>query len=85
MHEHETTHRMQRPELLGLLHEILQNDLVTAPVRSPLGATARDVAELNRETAIIAVPRADRVRWQAAAGFVIAFVTGFALTFSIVY
>jgi hypothetical protein len=82
MDEHETTHRMQRPALLGLIREILQHDLVTAKIRAP--QAVRDVVEADRVTAIIAVPRFARTSRHLALGFVVAFLVGFALTFSIV-
>lgn len=77
----ETTHRMQRPALLGLLHEILENDFVTTKVHAP--AEVRDLVEADRVTAIIAVPR-PRTSPKIALGFVAAFLAGFALTFSLV-
>lgn len=82
MPEHETTHRMQRPALLGLLHEMLQHDFVTAKVRAP--RAVRDLTEADRVTAIIAVPQVARTSPRLALGFVTAFLVGFALTFAIV-
>ena len=82
MGDHENTHRMQRPALLGLLHEILENDFVTARVQAP--AAVRDYVEADRVTAIIAVPQVARVPRHLALGFVVAFLIGFALTFSLV-
>jgi hypothetical protein len=82
MGEHETTKRMQRPALLGLLHELLEHDFVTAKVHAP--AEARDLNEAERVTAIIAVPRIARTPRHIALGFVAAFLIGFALTFSLV-
>jgi len=82
MGEYETTHRMHRPALLGLLHEILEHDFVTAKVHAP--RTVRDLVEADRVTAVIAVPRVARTSRHLALGFVAAFIIGFALTFTIV-
>jgi hypothetical protein len=82
MGEQETTRRMQRPALLGLLHELLEHDFVTAKVHAP--PAVRDLVEADRVTAIIAVPRSARTPRHLALGFVLAFLVGFALTFSIV-
>ena len=78
---HEITSRMQRPELLGLLHEILQNDLVTAKVQAP--AVMDAIKERYHETAIIAVPRRSHAVIMTAS-FLASFVVGFALTMLVV-
>ena len=82
MAEHDPTQRMQRPALLGLLHQMLEYDFVTAKVRVP--QAARDLGEADRVTAIIAVPRATRTPRHLALGFTVAFLVGFVLAFSLV-
>ena len=83
MAEHETTSRMQRAEFLGLLHELLEHDLVTAKVRAPtlakLVEPEPDIAELDRETAIIATPKRNFALVMTVS-FLAAFIAGFALT-----
>lgn len=87
MGEHETTRRMQRPALLGLLHEILENDFVTAKVEAP--PEVGELRESERVTAIIAVPQPQpQIALPAprhlALKFVAALLLGFVTTFAIV-